>query len=87
MTGCNVLQVNEDGKPVLDLAHVIECLNKLDIGSAEKVLLVRIDALGFVSPIFACMVNILNGSLVYVHCTRWHDCVALACRRHETTSR
>ena len=35
------LQVNEAGVPVLDLAHVIECLNKLEVGSAEKVLLVR----------------------------------------------
>lgn len=33
-------QVNEQGQPVLDLAHVIECLNKLEVGSAEKVLLV-----------------------------------------------
>ena len=38
---CVALQVNEEGKPVLDLAHVIECLNKLEVGSAEKVLLVR----------------------------------------------
>jgi hypothetical protein len=38
---CFALQVNEEGKPVLDLAHVIECLNKLEVGSAEKVLLVR----------------------------------------------
>ena len=35
------MQVNEAGVPVLDLAHVIECLNKLEVGSAEKVLLVR----------------------------------------------
>ena len=39
---CNALQVNEEGKPVLDLAHVIECLNKLEVGSSEKVLLVCI---------------------------------------------
>jgi len=38
---CIAPQVNEEGKPVLDLAHVIECLNKLEVGSAEKVLLVR----------------------------------------------
>jgi hypothetical protein len=31
--------VNEEGNPVLDLAHVIENLNKLDIGSPEKILL------------------------------------------------
>ena len=33
-------QVDTEGQPVLDLAHVIESLNKLEVGSAEKVLLV-----------------------------------------------
>ncbi len=32
-------QVNEAGAPRLDMGHVIECLNKLDVGSEEKVLL------------------------------------------------
>ena len=30
---------DEEGNPVLDLAHVIETLNKLEIGSPEKILL------------------------------------------------
>lgn len=29
--------VNEDGTPWLDHAHIIQCLNKLDAGTLEKV--------------------------------------------------
>lgn len=36
-------QVNEDGRPVLDLAHIIACLNKLDAGCEEKICLVSRD--------------------------------------------
>eukprot|EP00026_Physarum_polycephalum_P002793 Phypoly_transcript_02801.p1 GENE.Phypoly_transcript_02801~~Phypoly_transcript_02801.p1 ORF type:complete len:778 (+),score=143.60 Phypoly_transcript_02801:127-2460(+) len=36
-------QVYEDGSPVIDLAHVVECLNKLDVGSPEKILLMSRD--------------------------------------------
>ena len=32
-------QVDAQGNPVLDLGHVIGCLNKLDVGSEEKVVL------------------------------------------------
>ncbi|CDK27533.1 unnamed protein product [Kuraishia capsulata CBS 1993] len=34
-------QVDEAGKPVLDLTHVISCLNKLDAGVEERLLLVN----------------------------------------------
>ena len=34
---------SEGGKPVLDLAHVIEALNKLDVGSAEQAVLASRD--------------------------------------------
>lgn len=30
-------QVREDGSPLLDWGHVVECLNKLDAGVPEKV--------------------------------------------------
>ena len=30
-------QVMEDGRPFLDLAHVIACLNRLDAGIPDKV--------------------------------------------------
>lgn len=36
-------QVDAHGKPVLDLSHVLRCLNKLDVGVEEKILLVSED--------------------------------------------
>ncbi|BFZ59394.1 PAB-dependent poly(A)-specific ribonuclease subunit 3 [Saitoella coloradoensis] len=36
-------QVDEQGNPVVDMAHVLSCLNKLDVGSDEKVMLVSRD--------------------------------------------
>lgn len=36
-------QVTEDGRPFLDMAHVIHCLNKLDAGTHEKVCLMSRD--------------------------------------------
>ncbi|MFH4974922.1 hypothetical protein AB6A40_001631 [Gnathostoma spinigerum] len=36
-------QVNENGKPWIDMAHIITCLNKLDAGTAEKIQLVSRD--------------------------------------------
>lgn len=30
--------VTEDGRPWLDHAHIIQCLNKLDAGTLEKVI-------------------------------------------------
>lgn len=32
-------QDNEDGTPNVDYAHIVECLNKLDIGTDENILL------------------------------------------------
>lgn len=36
-------QVNADGRPVVDLGHVLTCLNKLDAGSDEKITLTSRD--------------------------------------------
>ncbi|KAB0795954.1 hypothetical protein PPYR_10015 [Photinus pyralis] len=36
-------QVTEDGRPWLDMAHVVQCLNKLDTGVPEKVCLMSRD--------------------------------------------
>jgi len=36
-------QVDEEGKPVIDLAHIIRCLNHLDVGTDEKVRLTSRD--------------------------------------------
>ena len=38
-------QVDSTGRPVLDLAHVLSCLNKLDVGTDEKIMLVGRDEL------------------------------------------
>ena len=37
--------VDENGNPVVDMAHVLTCLNKLDAGVDEKVMLVSRDSL------------------------------------------
>lgn len=39
-------QVDANGRPVVDVGHIIRCLNKLDVGSEEKVLLVTRDEMG-----------------------------------------
>ncbi|XP_031782945.1 PAN2-PAN3 deadenylation complex subunit pan3 [Nasonia vitripennis] len=36
-------QVTADGRPWLDLAHVVSCLNKLDVGSPDKICLISRD--------------------------------------------
>ncbi|PNF35617.1 PAB-dependent poly(A)-specific ribonuclease subunit PAN3 [Cryptotermes secundus] len=36
-------QVTEDGRPWLDMSHVVQCLNKLDAGAPEKVCLMSRD--------------------------------------------
>lgn len=30
-------QVTEDGRPWLDMSHIVQCLNKLETGSLERV--------------------------------------------------
>lgn len=36
-------QVTEDGRPWLDIAHIVQCLNKLDAGVSEKICLMARD--------------------------------------------
>jgi PAB-dependent poly(A)-specific ribonuclease subunit 3 len=36
-------QVDSAGEPVVDLAHVLACLNKLDVGTEEKIMLISRD--------------------------------------------
>lgn len=38
-------QVDSNGKPIMDLTHVLRCLNKLDAGIQEKLMLVTPDEL------------------------------------------
>eukprot|EP00299_Pterocystis_sp_00344_P013588 c6675_g1_i1.p1 GENE.c6675_g1_i1~~c6675_g1_i1.p1 ORF type:complete len:268 (-),score=50.10 c6675_g1_i1:118-921(-) len=57
-------QEDEDGKPVIDYAHVISCLNKLDVGSSEKLLLVSRDETSVIITTYAelkrCMQSCMN---------------------------
>ncbi|VDM57166.1 unnamed protein product [Angiostrongylus costaricensis] len=41
-------QVTESGKPWMDMAHIVQCLNKLDAGVNEKVQLVSRDGYNFI---------------------------------------
>lgn len=36
-------QVDENGNPVLNMAHVLSCLNKVDVGIDERVMLMSRD--------------------------------------------
>jgi PAB-dependent poly(A)-specific ribonuclease subunit 3 len=36
-------QLNENGSQIVDYGHVIDCLNKLDVGSDDKILLITRD--------------------------------------------
>jgi PAB-dependent poly(A)-specific ribonuclease subunit 3 len=36
-------QVDNNGKPVLDMGHMLRCMNKLDIGSDERICLTSRD--------------------------------------------
>ena len=36
-------QTDGEGRPSVDVAHMVECLNKLDVGSPEKILLASND--------------------------------------------
>lgn len=36
-------QVDENGKPFVDIAHILQCLNKLDVGVDEKIMLMSRD--------------------------------------------
>ncbi|KJH41198.1 hypothetical protein DICVIV_12828 [Dictyocaulus viviparus] len=41
-------KVTESGKPWMDMAHIVQCLNKLDAGVSEKVQLVSRDGYNFI---------------------------------------
>ncbi|KAF8966885.1 hypothetical protein BDZ97DRAFT_1805709 [Flammula alnicola] len=57
-------QVDEHGNPVLDLSHVLTCLNKLDAGTDEKIMLVARDEQSCLvvsyKDIKACVSNAFN---------------------------
>jgi PAB-dependent poly(A)-specific ribonuclease subunit 3 len=57
-------QVDAQGSPVLDMAFVLQCLNKLDVGCAEKVVLTTRDELSCLivsySELKQCLLHTIN---------------------------
>lgn len=55
-------QVSEDGRPVLDVAHAIDALNHLDIGSPSRVLLSSRDGASILVSSYASLRNAVHSS-------------------------
>ena len=53
-------QVYEDNTPAIDFSHVIECLNKLDVGTDEKIPLMSRDEQSILIVTYADLKNCLN---------------------------
>ena len=57
-------QVDENGKPVVDLTHVINCLNKLDAGVDENLLLVSPDEMTCLIMSYKDLKDLINRSFL-----------------------
>lgn len=57
-------QVDETGKPVVDLTHVITCLNKLDAGIEENLLLVSPDEMTCLIMSYKDLKELINKSFM-----------------------
>lgn len=57
-------QVDDNGKPVVDLTHVINCLNKLDAGVDENILLVSPDEMTCLIMSYKDLKEIVNKSFL-----------------------
>ena len=55
-------QVNEENKPVLDLTHVLRCLNKLDAGVQEKMVLVTPDEMNCIIISYRELKQLINAT-------------------------
>eukprot|EP01125_Pyxidicula_operculata_P020897 TRINITY_DN785_c0_g1_i2.p1 TRINITY_DN785_c0_g1~~TRINITY_DN785_c0_g1_i2.p1 ORF type:complete len:486 (+),score=70.32 TRINITY_DN785_c0_g1_i2:626-2083(+) len=55
-------QVSEDGSPVVDFQHVVESLNKLDVGVDEKILLMSRDEKSILVVSYKDLKKIINDS-------------------------
>ena len=67
-------QVNENGGPLVDWGHVIEALNKLDLGLPEKVLLLSRDEMSMLLVSYADVKQCID--------TAYKELEAGAGRRH-----
>jgi len=63
-------QIMEDGRPWLDMAHVVSCLNKLDSGLNEKVCLMSRDEQNVLVVSYAELRNCLDQS--FTECVQAH---------------
>jgi PAB-dependent poly(A)-specific ribonuclease subunit 3 len=57
-------QVDENGKPVVDLTHVVNCLNKLDAGVDENLLLVSPDEMTCLVMSYKDLKDLINRSFM-----------------------
>ena len=64
-------QVMEDGRPWLDMSHVVACLNKLDAGVADKVCLMSRDEQNVLVVSYAELKNCLEQS--FAECVHWKN--------------
>jgi len=55
-------QVDENGTPSLDMGHVVESLNRLDIGDAERVMLTSRDEQSVLVVSYYDLKNCLEGA-------------------------
>lgn len=56
-------QVDANGKPIMEMGHVLECLNRLDIGAEERILLSSRDGKSLLIPTYADLRRCLQGAL------------------------
>jgi len=66
----------EDGRPWLDMAHVVACLNRLDAGLNEKVCLMSRDEQNVLVVSYAELRNCLDQS--FTECVQAHRTSAVA---------
>lgn len=55
-------QVNEAGWPLLDWGHVVEALNKLDLGVNEKIMLLSRDEMSMLVVSYADVKQCINNT-------------------------
>lgn len=68
-------QVNEAGGPLLDWGHVVEALNKLDLGVNEKIMLLSRDEMSMLVVSYADIKQCIN--------TTFKELEMRASRRHD----
>ncbi|GBG31582.1 PAB-dependent polyA-specific ribonuclease subunit PAN3 [Hondaea fermentalgiana] len=60
-------QTTDDGKPWLDIGHIVTCLQKLDVGSMEKILLNSRDGRSILMVTYADVRKCIDEAFVELH--------------------